>query len=110
MVSNPADDGLVSREIEQPCGTGRCSACGAVLSSARALMAEKATCYGLWAGLGRSHGATKPFGRFSWLRLHTLCAVPALSRWRVLGAFLDSLRTKTRHYDLIAGVTRQGMV
>ena len=42
------------------------------------------------AGLGGSHGATKPSGRFSWLRLHTLCAVPALSRWRVFGAFLDS--------------------
>lgn len=102
MVSDPADDSLVSREIEQPCGTGRCSACGAVFSSARALMKEKRPV------LVCEH-ATKPFGRFSWSRLHTLCAVPALSRWRLLGAFLDSLRTKTRHYDLIAGVTGHGM-
>lgn len=52
MVSDPADDILVSREIEQPCGTGRCSACSAVFSSARALMAGKATCCGLRTGLG----------------------------------------------------------
>ena len=90
MASDPADESLVSRELEQPCGTGRCNACSAVFSSARALMARKATCFGLRAGFGGSHGATKPFERFSWLRLHTLCAVPALSHWCVFGAFLDS--------------------
>lgn len=110
MVLDPADDSLVSREIEQPCGTGRCSACGAVFSSARALMAEKrpvSVCEQasevlmvLPSRSGASHGCD------------CIHCVPCLHYLAGVFSVLFStaLRAKTRHYDLTAGVTRRGMV